>query len=60
MMHIYLEGGTSYTIVKTLITGSISSPMGLGSDSLPVKINLNGVSTYLADSMQFLLDYGNR
>ena len=43
-----------------ITTGSISSPMGLGSDSLPVKINLNGVSTYLADSMQFLLEYGNR
>ena len=43
-----------------ITTGSISSPMGLGSDSLPVKINLNGVPTYLADSMQFLLEYGNR
>ena len=41
-------------------TGSISSPMGRGSDSLPVKINLEGVNTYLADSMQFLLEYGCR
>lgn len=41
-------------------TGSISSPMGRGSDSLPVKVDLNGISTYLADSMQFMLEYGCR
>ena len=41
-------------------TGSISSPMGLGSDSKPVKINLLGQTTYLADSMQFLLEYISR
>lgn len=41
-------------------TGTISSPMGLGSDSKPVKINLDGRETYLADSMQFLLEYGCR
>ncbi|MEV7022793.1 asparagine synthetase A [Kitasatospora sp. NPDC093558] len=38
-------------------TGSVSSPMGLGSDSLPVKIDLFGAPTYLADSMQFSLEY---
>lgn len=36
---------------------SISSPMGLGSDSVPVKIDLFGYPTYLADSMQFQLEY---
>jgi asparaginyl-tRNA synthetase len=41
-------------------TGSISSPMGLGSDSLPVQVELFGVPVYLADSMQFLLEYGCR
>ena len=41
-------------------TGSISSPMGRGSDSIPVKVKLDGVDTYLADSMQFLLEYGCR
>jgi asparaginyl-tRNA synthetase len=41
-------------------TGSISSPMGLGSDSSPVRVDLEGVSTYLADSMQFLLEYSCR
>jgi asparaginyl-tRNA synthetase len=34
--------------------------MGLGSDSLPVRVNLFGVDTYLADSMQFALEYGCR
>lgn len=48
------------TMHLPVTTGSISSPMGRGSDSLPVKINLNGIDTYLADSMQFLLEYGCR
>ena len=48
------------TIHLPVTVGSISSPMGRGSDSLPVKINLEGVETYLADSMQFLLEYGCR
>ncbi len=43
-----------------ITTGTISSPMGLGSDSRPVKILLDGYDTYLADSMQFLLEYGCR
>lgn len=50
--------------IKTLhlpvTTGSVSSPMGLGSDSIPVKVNICGVDTYLADSMQFMLEYGCR
>lgn len=48
------------TLHLPIITGSISSPMGRGSDSLPVKINLFGIETYLADSMQFMLEYGCR
>jgi asparaginyl-tRNA synthetase len=43
-----------------ITTNSISSPMGLGSDSLPVEIDLFGQRTYLADSMQFMLEYGCR
>lgn len=43
-----------------ITTSSISSPMGLGSDSAPVAIELFGQHTYLADSMQFLLEYGCR
>ena len=48
------------TLHLPITTGSISSPMGLGSDSKPVKIDLFGVDTYLADSMQFMLEYGCR
>jgi asparaginyl-tRNA synthetase len=45
------------TVSLPITTGSVTSPMGLGSDSLPVKINLEGVETYLSDSMQFHLEY---
>ncbi|MFE2733257.1 amino acid--tRNA ligase-related protein [Streptomyces sp. NPDC059349] len=43
-----------------ITTNTISSPMGLGSDSLPVSVDMFGVPTYLADSMQFMLEYGCR
>ncbi len=43
-----------------ITTSSISSPMGLGSDSTPVEIDLFGDRTFLADSMQFMLEYGCR
>lgn len=43
-----------------ITTVSISSPMGLGSDSSPVKVKIQGIETYLADSMQFLLEFGCR
>ena len=58
-MNFYKRKGI-ITIHLPVTTGSISSPMGKGSDSLPVKIKLEGVDTYLADSMQFLLEYGCR
>lgn len=48
------------TMHLPVTTGSISSPMGNGSDSKPVNVNIEGVDTYLADSMQFLLEYGCR
>ncbi len=48
------------TLHLPVTTASISSPMGRGSDSKPVMVNLEGVNTYLADSMQFLLEYGCR
>ena len=47
-------------ILAPVTTDSISSPMGLGSDSLPVNIKLYGQDTYLADSMQFTLEYALR
>lgn len=53
------EVNFKYLIVP-LTTGSISSPMGFGSDSMPVSIELNGQQTYLADSQQFLLEYALR
>lgn len=37
--------------------GSVSSPMAMGSDSLPVQISLFGRKVFLADSMQFQLEY---
>jgi asparaginyl-tRNA synthetase len=52
------EGLTALNLPIT--SGTISSPMGKGSDSLPVRIDLMGASTYLADSMQFALEYGCR
>jgi L-asparaginase / beta-aspartyl-peptidase len=50
------EAGYEYAITP-VTTDCISSPMGLGSDSSPVTIDLMGQSTYLADSMQFTLEY---
>ena len=58
-MNFYHKKGI-ITMHLPVTTGSISSPMGKGSDSLPVKICLEGIETYLADSMQFLLEYGCR
>ena len=43
-----------------ITTGSISSPMGRGSDSRPLRIRMGEHETYLAHSMQFLLEYGCR
>ena len=51
--------GYKYALMP-VTTDSISSPMGLGSDSLPVHVNLHGQDTYLADSMQFTLEYALR
>jgi asparaginyl-tRNA synthetase len=56
----FFGGKGMRTLHMPITTGSISSPMGLGSDSKPVSIDLFGVPTYLADSMQFMLEYGCR
>lgn len=47
-------------LVVPVSTSSISSPMGLGSDSQPVAVSFNGLNTYLADSQQFVLEYALR
>lgn len=41
-----------------LTTRTITCPSGLGSDTRPVAVTVDGVDTYLSDSMQFLLEYG--
>lgn len=53
----FFRDRSMYSVCLPVTTGSITSPMGLGSDSLPVKVNLHGKETYLADSMQFHLEY---
>ncbi|XP_039972890.1 uncharacterized protein LOC120783755 [Xiphias gladius] len=54
----YFQSSCQYSYALTpLTTDTISSPMGLGSDSEPVSINLLGQDIYLADSMQFVLEY---
>lgn len=58
--YMFYEEKNIKNMFLPITTGSISSPMGLGSDSIPVKVNLFGVETYLSDSMQFLLEYGSR
>lgn len=49
-----------YTLLLPMTTGSVSSPMGLGSDSTPVRIGIWDTETYLSDSMQFFLEYACR
>jgi asparaginyl-tRNA synthetase len=51
----YKQGLTKPLLPET--TSAVSSPMGLGSDSTPVKINIFDVPSYLSDSAQFLLEY---
>lgn len=54
----YFHSSCQYAYALTPITSdTISSPMGLGSDSEPVSVNLLGQDVYLADSMQFVLEY---
>uniref|UniRef100_A0A3Q1H6M5 Si:ch211-256m1.8 n=1 Tax=Acanthochromis polyacanthus TaxID=80966 RepID=A0A3Q1H6M5_9TELE len=54
----YFHNSCQYSYALTpLTTDTISSPMGLGSDSEPVSVNLLGQNVYLADSMQFVLEY---
>ncbi|XP_037111702.1 uncharacterized protein LOC119125375 [Syngnathus acus] len=54
----YFSNCCHYSYALTpLTTDTISSPMGLGSDSEPVSVHLFGQDIYLADSMQFVLEY---
>jgi asparaginyl-tRNA synthetase len=57
-MSVDFYRGRGYKPVLMPITcSSISSPMGLGSDSLPVEVELFGQKTFLADSLQFQLEF---
>nr|XP_061829973.1 uncharacterized protein si:ch211-256m1.8 [Nerophis lumbriciformis] len=54
----YFSHSCKYSYALTpFTTDTISSPMGLGSDSEPVFVHLLGQDIYLADSMQFVLEY---
>tara|TARA_Y100000590_G_scaffold470719_1_gene668408 strand:+ start:17612 stop:18637 length:1026 start_codon:yes stop_codon:yes gene_type:complete len=53
----FYQGLNMACSLMPITCGSVSSPMGLGSDSLPVNIDLFGEKTFLADSMQFHLEY---
>ncbi|MDD2324482.1 MAG: asparaginase [Alphaproteobacteria bacterium] len=58
--HDFFEKKSIKPFVFPITTGSVSSPMGMGSDSLPVQISLRGNDVFLADSMQFSLEVGTR
>lgn len=58
--YAFWQAGGVRTLHLPVTTSAVSSPMGLGSDSLPVEVDLFGSRTYLADSMQFLLEYACR
>lgn len=58
--HRFFEAQGIDPYVFPITTGSVSSPMGLGSDSEPVQIALRNNQVYLADSMQFSLEVGAR
>ena len=57
---IFFRGKGMRSTMMPITTTSISSPMGLGSDSLPVEVEIAGKKTFLADSMQFMLEYALR
>ena len=44
----------------SLTTRTVTCADGRGSDACPVAVNVNGVETFLSDSMQFFLEYGCR
>ncbi|MFD7921587.1 asparagine synthetase A [Streptomyces sp. NPDC059740] len=56
----YARGKGLRNLHLPVTTRTITCPSGLGSDSEPVPVTVSGVDTYLADSMQFLLEYGCR
>ena len=55
----WYDRGASQPLLP-ITTRASSSPMGLGSDSLPVPVTIGGQPIYLADSMQFYLELAVR
>ena len=58
--HTFYKKEKIFPMLFPVTTGSISSPMGLGSDSVPISVDIKGHKVYLADSMQFSLEIGAR
>ncbi|WP_346854956.1 amino acid--tRNA ligase-related protein [uncultured Draconibacterium sp.] len=58
--HIFFKEQNIKPFIFPITTGSVSSPMGKGSDSLPVSINIKNNNIFLADSMQFSLELATR
>lgn len=58
--HDFYKKESISPMMLPITTGAISSPMGKGSDSVPVQVIIKGQKVYLADSMQFSLEIGTR
>lgn len=54
--HAFFAARGIASVAVPVTTGTVTSPMGLGSDSAPVPVSLFGERQYLADSMQFHLE----
>lgn len=54
--HDFWVGSGAVPALLPVTTGAVSSPMGRGSDSLPVAVDIGGERVYLADSAQFYLE----
>lgn len=60
LTHDFYKDENITPTIFPITTGSVSSPFGLGSDSLPVKVNIKNNDMFLADSMQFSLEIATR
>lgn len=58
--HKFFQNMGAVTGMFPITTQTISSPMGLGSDSVPVTASIQGINVYLPDSLQFVLELGCR
>ncbi len=58
--HGFFRSEGAIAAATPVTTASISSPMGPGSDSIPVQADIAGRPVYLADSMQFALELALR